>query len=254
MPLSAGTSFHREVCKRIFRSITAPFLIRLPLRYWPCLVGRLHDLSIPRGVEPQRELLPSGAANIKILIELLNRTTDVAGDIAECGVWRGHTLIPMALYLRQIGSNKTVFGFDSFCGFDDAVEADIELGGADETDKRVGGFSDTSFELVMTKVSQFKLSNVRLVAGYFRDSLVHCAERAFSFVHLDCDIYSSYKECLEFFYPRLAPSGIILLDEYNDPPWPGCNRAVDEFLSDKRERLERIAMDNYERFFLVKRA
>ena len=72
---------------------------------------------------------------------------------------------------------------------------------------------------------------MQLVSGYFRDTLQEFSELRFSFVHLDCDIYASYMECLEFFYPRLAPGGIILLDEYNDPPWPGCNKAVDEFLT-----------------------
>ena len=65
-------------------------------------------------------------------------------------------------------------------------------------------------------------------------------------------MYSAYKECLEFFYPRLNLNGILLFDEYNDPAWPGCNLAVDEFLLDKPEKVHPIVRDNFQKFFLVK--
>ena len=35
-------------------------------------------------------------------------------------------------------------------------------------------------------------------------------------------------------------------------PWPGCNKAVDEFLKDKPESVERIEVDNYEKWAIVK--
>ena len=47
--------------------------------------------------------------------------------------------------------------------------------------------------------------------------------------------------------------GNILLDEYNDPPWRGCNRAIDEFLADKAESLELISMNNYQKYFITVR-
>ena len=39
------------------------------------------------------------------------------GDICEIGVYKGHSLISTALLLREIGSDKKVWGFDSFNGF-----------------------------------------------------------------------------------------------------------------------------------------
>lgn len=47
---------------------------------------------------------------------------------------------------------------------------------------------------------------------------------------------------------------MVLLDEYNDPPWPGCNKAVDEFLIGKQETLEIIERDYYQKWFFVKRS
>ena len=112
--------------------------------------------------------------------------------------------------------------------------------------------NETSYELVAGKVKAFQLQNVRLRKGFFKETFPKETENRFSLVHLDCDTYNAYSECLTFFYPRMSPGGVILLDEYNDPPWPGCNAAVDEFLAGKPESLRVIALDNYEKYYFVK--
>ena len=84
-----------------------------------------------------------------------------------------------------------------------------------------------------------------LIPGYCVETLEKLPEKKYSFVYLDCDIYdSSYRQTLRYFYGRMSPGGIILFDEYDDPPWPGCNLAVDEFLADKPEKPVVIQMDN----------
>ena len=118
--------------------------------------------------------------------------------------------------------------------------------------KKVHGFDDTSYELVSRKAGAFRLKNVRIVPGFFKESLQKCEAKSFSFVHLDCDIYESYVVCLGFFYRRMARGGIILFDEYNDPAWPGANRAIDEFFAARTEKPENISRDNFQKWFVVK--
>jgi hypothetical protein len=50
----------------------------------------------------------------------------------------------------------------------------------------------------------------------------------------------------------MVVGGIVLFDEYSDPPWPDCNQAVDEFLSDAPEKLQMLQMNNYQKWYLVK--
>ena len=219
---------------------------------WPPWVGSLHQLTIPRGIVPHAQPAPVGGANINIILHLLGLTRDVPGDLAECGVFRGSTLVPVALELTQQKSAKHIYGFDSFEGFPDEVQYDMSLESPPDSDKRMHGLDETSYELVLRKIARFRLTNATLMKGYFNQTFPACEARSFSFVHLDCDIYSSYKECLEFFYPRLSSGGIVLLDEYNDPPWPGCNQAVDEFLADKPERVREINRDNFLKYYFVK--
>jgi hypothetical protein len=41
----------------------------------------------------------------------------IDGDICEVGVYRGFSLLATAMLLKELGSNKKVWGFDSFEGF-----------------------------------------------------------------------------------------------------------------------------------------
>lgn len=218
-----------------------------PLRSWPRVTGLLYDIKVPS--RPS-----SCGANINILLDALDQTEAVPGEIAECGVFRGQTLVPMALYLAERDSAKRVFGFDSFEGFDDAVEVDIGMGGIRSKDKHVGAFNETSVRLVESKLRRFGLSNATLVKGYFRDTLHRYSQLQFSFVHLDCDIFESYKECLEFFYPRMNPGGMIVFDEYKLARWPGCTKAIDEYLADKPEKPALVMRDNQEKYYVQRAA
>jgi O-methyltransferase len=229
----------------------------LPINDWPFWMGILHRISVPKLIPithlRKRQPSPAGKANINIIIELLERTTSVPGDVAECGVFQGGSLIPISIWCRDHTPERTIYGFDSFQGFDEAINLDLGLGGADDGDKRLHGFAETSFERVLQKVDCFELQYiVNLVPGYFRDTLAYVETLRFAFVHLDVDIYQSYRECLAFFYPRMTPGGIILFDEYDDPPWPGCNKAVDEFLADKLERPTMIERDRDQKWFIVR--
>ncbi len=246
-----STSLKRLV-KPGLRGLTAALYWNRPLASWPTLVGRLHDISVPRGVIPNPTPQPTGAANINNLIFLLERTRDISGDVAECGVYQGASLIPMAIWATQHNIRKTFFGYDSFEGFPDSIVKDQNMGGADLEGKRPGGMNETSLELVAGKVKLFHMENVRLRKGFFSDTLRQDSGLRFSLVHLDCDTYDSYTECLNFFYPRMNLGAVILLDEYNDPPWPGCNKAVDEFLAERQESLQLISLDNYEKYYIVK--
>lgn len=244
----------RQAAKRIFQKTTPLFYGDVPIASWPPIMGRIHDVSVPRAVVPNPVPQPVGAANINNLIHLIDQTRDVSGDIAECGVFQGHSLISMAVYLRQQKISKMLYGFDSFEGFAGSVVNDLALGGTNPEWKRPGAMNETSLNLVLVKAQRFGLINIKLVKGFFESTLPVYSGHTFSLVHLDCDTYDAYKECVSFFYPRLSPGGVILLDEYNDPPWPGCNKAIDEFLRGKPEKLQRIALDNYEKYYIVKQA
>lgn len=74
--------------------------------------------------------------------------------------------------------------------------------------------------------------NVVIVKGLFANTLPHFAaenEGFISFLHVDCDLYSSTREIFELIGRRLVPGSVIVFDEYLN--YPGWNRH--EFLAFK---------------------
>jgi Macrocin-O-methyltransferase (TylF) len=243
----------KAVARKLLQAATQPLAKRWPIESFPPWLGTIHCLRVPRNVRWKVTAGAGGGANVRIIFRLLEPALSLEGNIAECGVFQGSTLIPIGLFVKQRMSSKMVLGFDSFEGLDQTVKFDLELGGDHDYRKAIGGFSDTSYQSLLQRIQQFELgSTVTVARGYFQDTLLKYANHRFSFVHLDCVIYESYKQCLEFFYPRLVKSGVVLLDEYNDPPWPGCTRAVDEFLAAKPEKLVKITSNNQIKYYLCK--
>ncbi len=221
------------------RRLTVPIVRHTPVERIPASLGSLHGISLPRGIPVRSVAAPTGGANINLLLRFVAQTRGIPGQIAQCGVYKGGTLIPLGLHVQQQGIPKQVFGFDSFEGFD-SRDVQSELSVAEATSDRerdLRSFTDASLDKIRATVRSLHLeSTIALVQGFFRDTLPRYGDRKFAFVHLDCDLYQPYADCLEFFYPRLSEGAVVLFDEYNDPPWPGCNKAVDEFLADKPER------------------
>jgi hypothetical protein len=241
----------KEAVKSIARVLGPPLVRNRPISTWPGWLGLALEVKVPRAVVRKKIATPAGRANINILNEMIVRTRSLTGAVADCGVYKAASTIGMGLFMRQHGIRKQIYAFDSFQGFaPESVAGDLDLG---EMARDKVGYSDFSLEQVESKIRSFRIDNITLVPGYFHESFKTLPpEIRFSFVHLDVNLYESYREGLEFFYPRLDSSGIILLDEYNDPPWPGCNKAADEFLAGKPEKLQMASHDNYQKWYLVK--
>lgn len=161
---------------------------------------------------------------LRKLAELLERTASVPGDIAEVGVYQGGS----AEMLVAHAGRSHVYLFDTFSGM---PEHDPALDGH----WRVGSFSDTSEAAVREMFAGNR--SVTVAAGVFPRDTGHLVDGCrFRFVHLDVDNHGSYSKCLEFFYPRVAPGGVLVLDDYGEDCCPGATVAVDEFFFG-RERL-----------------
>jgi hypothetical protein len=151
----------------------------------------------------------------------------VPGDFAELGVYKGNSAKILADLARASGRRLVLF--DTFAGFDHRDQTGIDA-------KTIRGkFSDTSLEHVKSFVGT---EGVSYEVGHFPESVTdEVAARRYAVVHIDCDLYSPTRAALKFFYPRLAPGGLLLIHDYSGGGWDGLTRAVDEFLPTIPERL-----------------
>ena len=78
---------------------------------------------------------------------------------------------------------------------------------------------------------------VRLLKGWIPERFAEVADRRFAFVHVDVDLLAPTRDSVSFFYPRLNDGGILLCDDYGFTSCPGATRAIDDYLTDKPEKM-----------------
>lgn len=136
------------------------------------------------------------------LFQLARQVRAVPGNILEVGVWRGGT----TALLASARPDRTVFGADTFAGVVKAQEWEHYKDGA---------HADSDREAVAAYFAGLGLSNVTILEGIFPDDTgAQVADEAFSLVHIDVDVYSSASDSLDFAWPRLSNSGLVVLDDY----------------------------------------
>ena len=177
------------------------------------------------------------------LERLLTTMPALPGSIIECGTYRGGTLLGMAHLLARRGLTPRIYGLDSFEGFPEPTDEDRRASGEFHPEVHKGALGDTSYEDLSARIAALGWSDhVRLLKGYFEDTLPSLSEERYSLAHIDCDLYQGYMTCLEHIYPRMLPGGVIVFDDYrvSEGVYPGADRAVDEFFQGKPEKLERF--------------
>lgn len=155
--------------------------------------------------------------SIKVLAET---TRNISGPIVDVGTYEGG----VAELLARRFPDKKVYAFDTFCGAPKSkTDNIIDM-------HKSGDFMPGDPARVMKELRQ--ISNVAVVQGIFPE----CAETELndiSFVHLDVDLFQSTKESLEWLWPRMAPGGIIVIDDWEWEPCKGVQRAACEFFYEK---------------------
>jgi len=118
----------------------------------------------------------------------------------EFGVYSGSTIN----YISKFTSNN-IYGFDSFEG--------LPENWLDDNNNIILNKGFFNRNGVLPDVNE----NVCLIKGLFQNTLddflnTH-KDKKISFVHIDCDLYSSTKYVLEKIYPYLEDNCIIIFDE-----------------------------------------
>lgn len=161
--------------------------------------------------------------------QMLRLVADVEGDTAEVGAWKG----AMSWLICAANQRRKVHHiFDSFEGLSEPSPVD-----GDHWHK--GALACTE-EVVRQNLSEWA-GHVRTYKGWVPERFPEVEGVRFSFVHIDVDLYEPTRDSIAFFYPRMAPGGIILCDDYGFTSCPGATRACDEFLADKPEKMVGLA-------------
>jgi O-methyltransferase len=170
-------------------------------------------------------------------VEYLVRSR-IEGAIVECGVWKGGSMMAVALTLNRLGeTDRDLYLFDTFTGLPQPGTADCSspYDGYDihrrwRRKRRSGWVSVPGAEVRRNLESTgYPPEHIHLVEGMVEETVPEHAPERIALLRLDTDWYESTRHELEHLYPRLVPSGVLIVDDYGH--YEGARRAVDEFLA-----------------------
>lgn len=152
------------------------------------------------------------------------------GDMAEVGVWKGGS----ARLICEAKGSINLHLFDTFEGLPEVSDKDMCFSQIKLLHK--GDFKNTNIETVKDYLSRY--DGVHYYKGEFHNTSNAIKDKKFSFVHLDVDLYQSTLECLNIFYPRLVPGGIIISHDYSN--LDGVRKAFEDFFKGIRNPVIEI--------------
>ena len=151
---------------------------------------------------------------------------------------------------------RHIYGFDSFAGLPDPTDEDY---GSPQGLAKKGLFGSASSAGVFATLRSCGFNSesieqmITLRKGWFSDSLPSFQEWPIALLHIDADLYESYKTCLEVLWDKMAVNGVIVFDEYHRPNrWPGAKAAVDEFHAKHQDDMKLCEDPRTGRFYAVK--
>ena len=178
------------------------------------------------------------------LIEAVRYVTrnQILGDIVECGVWKGGSMMLAAKTLMESdNTDYDLYLFDTFEGTTKPTEADKDyLGNSMLTtwEKEFEGKEKlpTSADYVSLEEVQKNLfltgyprEKIHFIKGKVEDTIPKDAPEKIAILRLDTDWYESTKHELENLFPKLSSGGILIIDDYGH--FEGSKKAVDEYFA-----------------------
>jgi O-methyltransferase len=167
--------------------------------------------------------------------------SNISGDIVECGVWRGGSMMAAAMTLLSERETRRLHLYDTFEGMppptpiDRAIKSDGKLASAilEESDKSSVFWGYAALDEVQGNLDStgYPRDRVHFIRGKVEETIPQTAPETISVLRLDTDWYESTKWELMHLYPRLSVGGVLIIDDYNF--WEGSKKATDEYIRER---------------------
>jgi hypothetical protein len=144
------------------------------------------------------------------------------GEFVECGVHQGFCSAVAARYLDFGSRDKQWYLYDTFAG----IPADqLDAGKTSPAEYAAAGL----YEACRQRFASYR--NVHVIQGRVPDVLRERAPEKVAFLHLDMNSAPAELGALEFFWERLVPGALVLLDDYGWRGYRAQKLAEDPFFA-----------------------
>ncbi|MBU4376237.1 MAG: TylF/MycF family methyltransferase [Candidatus Omnitrophica bacterium] len=209
----------------------------------------------------------SNIGHVVYWYDFFKMTKSISGDIVECGVGRGRSLLILSalnyLFDKVEGGQRDIYGYDSFEGFpeptiEDESYRNPKKGEWSHSPSGKYKYTVDFIERVLFNggIPADRSFDLKLIKGYFDHSLLHHPKNPIAILHIDGDLYQSYKAVLENLFDRVSSGGVIIFDDFlscedeKKQRFPGARLAVKEFLN---EEYDSIKVSNAGTYYYIKK-
>jgi hypothetical protein len=175
--------------------------------------------------------------------ELYKSIVDLPGEIVECGVYKGASLIRFATFREILESpySRRIVGFDAFGAFPKPSD---DLDAAFVSRFESAGGPGIDVEQLTSALGYKSLDNVELIPGDILATVPQYIDRhpelKVALLHLDADVYNASLTALNCLYDRVVPGGVVVLDDFGKVA--GETRAIDEFFHGKNVVFKKLPL------------
>ena len=170
-------------------------------------------------------------------------STNIPGDIVECGVFLGGSILGAAYFAEYFGlRGRTFYLCDTFEGFPvNTVETNL-WGSPDNLSANYPAMNQNFRHIVEKNIEESGLaeSKFELVQGLVEDTLPITGFGPLAYLRLDTDYYQSTFVEMDVLYPKLNANGVLIIDDYGC--YEGARNAIEDYFKKvgKRPLLQRI--------------
>lgn len=177
---------------------------------------------------------------LRASVEYVVKNT-VPGDFVECGVWRGGSMIAIALTLQRIGAQRRLWLYDTFSGMPPPGRDDFDFRGRSAQELMAQENPETSYIWAKSSLDDVKLGlretgyaedAIEFVVGPVESTLPNRAPEKIALLRLDTDWFESTYCELVHLWPRLVDGGVLIIDDYGD--WAGAKKAADSYFAEQK--------------------
>jgi hypothetical protein len=135
-----------------------------------------------------------------------------SGDFIECGVYLGFISSAVMTFVNwnAVAGDRRFLLVDSYGGLSKALLTADEL--AAGRDSQFGDDYIDTYSRAANNLSEFK--NAELIKGFVPDVLPQVKTDQIAYLHIDMNSAAPEIAAIEYFWNKLVPGAVILLDDY----------------------------------------
>ncbi len=166
---------------------------------------------------------------IHVLLWAAEHGARLEGDFVECGVNTGIYSLAVCEYLDFNSTGKSFYLFDTFSGPpQEQITPQEQMLERSEKSKK---YYSECYELTRRNFAQFP--NAKLVRGKVPDTLDSVTISKVCYLSIDMNLVEPEIAAIEYFWDKLSPGALVVLDDYGWLAYAPQKEAMDRFADTK---------------------